>query len=318
MNFITHNGEAFGTFTESARNVAAAMARRYIAATLQFQAGIMCGEAANVADAGEDMANVHAFMAAGARAETLDHTGGNVWVSHTLHDTLDGGTLLVSAGCDSLEVVRAAHPQDVRASADARWDDCGEDRGNVVIHLYAEDDDGATALDVARAAALAALHDDNGAHYRKLRKAHGADNVDRDTWAVSDDDRGMLEGDDTTEDGTTAEDLRGWADDLEARVGMNVDAFRAALETFIHVRAAFAFVRALRDLGASTLPDIVARNACEDIAEVCHSHDFCDANVVMAKACGQDETAPVTDDEVADMMAAWSAAAPMLGRGLKS
>lgn len=315
MQFTTENGKGYSAFAESARNVAAAIVRRYIAATLQFQAGIVCGDEKDAALAGDDMANIHAFMSAGARAETLDHTGGNVWVSHTLHETLDGGTLLVSAGCDSLEVVRAVHPQDVDASAAARWEDCGEDNGAVVLKMYVEDDDSATALDVARAAVVDALQADNDAHYRALCKAHGVNKVDRDTWTVDDDDRGMVEADSEA----TAEDLRGWAADLRDRVGMNVDTFAAALEPFIDARSAFAFVRALREsLGASTLCDMIARNAAEPIADVCHSHDYTDANVVMAKACEQDETAPVTDAEVEAMMRAWDAARPMLGRGVSA
>jgi hypothetical protein len=308
MKFTTEKGDAFATFTESARNVAAAIARRYIAATLQFQAGITCGDAANIADAGEDMANVHAFMASGARAETLDHTGGNVWVSHTLHDTLDGGMLLVSAGCDSLEVVRAMHAQDVRASADARWEDCGEDNGAVVLKLYAEDDGAATARDELCESALNAFDKTSREYHDGM--AAKFPNIPNSYTPPDEDDCAMF--------GAADADLRAWCDDLRDRVGMNVDAFRAALETYITARHADLFVRALRDLGPVTLCDIVARNACEDIPEVCHAHDYCDANVVMAKACGQDETAPVTDSDVDDMMAAWAAAAPMLGKAVLS
>lgn len=47
---------------------------------------------------------------------------------------------------------------------------------------------------------------------------------------VCEDDLGMETADD--------DDLRGWADDLEARIGLDVAEFRASIEAFIAARSA--------------------------------------------------------------------------------
>lgn len=50
-------------------------------------------------------------------------------------------------------------------------------------------------------------------------------------------------------------------------------------------KLAGAFGRLLRaELGASKFAQVVSRNAVETNAGVCHSHDFCDANMTMAAA----------------------------------
>ena len=43
----------------------------------------------------------------------------------------------------------------------------------------------------------------------------------------------------------------------------------------------------LRDLGPDTLREVVRRNAEETDPLVCHTHDFCDANVDMGNAIEQ-------------------------------
>lgn len=46
-----------------------------------------------------------------------------------------------------------------------------------------------------------------------------------------------------------------------------------------------AFIKQLReDLGPEKFAEVVARNAAELNPDVCHSHDFCDANMVMDAA----------------------------------
>ena len=48
---------------------------------------------------------------------------------------------------------------------------------------------------------------------------------------------------------------------------------------------AFEFSRELRSTcGPQTMAEIIARNAAEPCSAVCHSHDFTDANVIMATA----------------------------------
>lgn len=63
----------------------------------------------------------------------------------------------------------------------------------------------------------------------------------------------------------------------------------------------------LDDIGMDNLRIVIARNATEPNATVCHSHDFCDANMTMAAAfaeiTGRD---PLT--ESGDDAALWNAA----------
>ena len=48
---------------------------------------------------------------------------------------------------------------------------------------------------------------------------------------------------------------------------------------------AFAFARLLREeLSETDMGEVIARNAAETHPNVCHSHDFCDANMVMLAA----------------------------------
>lgn len=58
-------------------------------------------------------------------------------------------------------------------------------------------------------------------------------------WAHDDDDVGMFEASD--------EDLLGWADDLEARVGLDVSIFRSAIEAYVAARAHAAVVDKLAE-----------------------------------------------------------------------
>lgn len=50
--------------------------------------------------------------------------------------------------------------------------------------------------------------------------------------------------------------------------------------------AAKAFCKLLREeLSAEQMKEVIQRNLDESSDAICHSHDFCDANVVMADAC---------------------------------
>jgi hypothetical protein len=81
-------------------------------------------------------------------------------------------------------------------------------------------------------------------------------------------------------------DARGMLDDLEARCDVDVTECRTTYDAWL---AAYClpseFARILRDeLGNRYMREIVARNAAEADSRVCHSHDFIDANIVMAEA----------------------------------
>jgi hypothetical protein len=299
LTFTESRGKGYATATQQERDTAHAMVRRYIAATLS---------PANADNAAPDeMTLVHGFMRRGALSDSLDHTGGGVWLSYTTHATADGAALLVTAGNDSLEVVRAAYPEDADASADARYDDCGEDNGVVLLSLSVCDNGQPNARDAAAERAITALHAAEKAWHAELVKRIGA-TLAGPASEVNDDDAAML--------GACDEDLRAWCADLRDRVGLNVDAFSAALETYITLRHAELFVSGLHDaIGAENFAEMVARNAAEPRADVCHSHDFCDANMHAADACGESEC---TDAAIDAMTAAWTAAAPMLGRGVRA
>lgn len=54
-------------------------------------------------------------------------------------------------------------------------------------------------------------------------------------------------------------------------------------------RIAATFTAKLFDaLGLLTMNEVVQRNRTEESPKVCHSHDFCDANVVMADAFAEE------------------------------
>lgn len=91
---------------------------------------------ATLTDCG-NMEAVHAAMSVGAIADCLEHTGGNVWVSQSMHVADDNTTLLVIAGDDSMEVCIAANPRDLNASASARWEECGEWTETLILECYA-------------------------------------------------------------------------------------------------------------------------------------------------------------------------------------
>jgi hypothetical protein len=92
-------------------------------------------------------------------------------------------------------------------------------------------------------------------------------------------------------------------------------------------RVAVAFARKLRrDIGPRNFAEMCKRNAAQRDPNVCHSHDYCDANMTMAEAfadiigrpfyvCADDG---VSEEEAAADAAlwsdAWNMAAPLLGR----
>jgi hypothetical protein len=71
----------------------------------------------------------------------------------------------------------------------------------------------------------------------------------------------------------------------------------------------------LSDLGAGTMREIASRNALETSPDVCHSHDFLDANMVMAQAFGDCGVAndPESIDE-ALWARAWNHAVAVMAR----
>lgn len=72
------------------------------------------------------------------------------------------------------------------------------------------------------------------------------------------------------------------------------------------VKDAAAFVRILRKwLTPEEFAEMQARNSAEKLAGVCHSHDFCDANMAMHAAIGEPEDIDAALDR---MNAAWNAA----------
>lgn len=81
------------------------------------------------------------------------------------------------------------------------------------------------------------------------------------------------------------------------------------------VRLAEAFCREMAEaLSAGELAEVNRRNASDNDPMVCHSHDFCDANVVMAEAWAVAMGKPhpwaedVTELDVALWDAAWTLA----------
>jgi hypothetical protein len=319
MKFTTTKGERFATFSADVQAFAQSIARRYIAATLAD--AVIVQDAAlsrDVYDSRGEMQAIHDVLNVGARNGSLEHTGGNVWVSYTLHD-VDGIALLVSAGYDSMEVTiahDAAHGWE--ANMEARYDEDGEDNGRVVLSLDAMDDGEPSAQDAAAEKAIDAFAESEREYHARMV---AAGDVNRPAPEVNEDDAAML--------GASDADLRGWCNDLEARVGMDVTAFRAALEAYIAARHAEAFVTGLRaEVGAENFAAIIAANASETNADVCHSHDYADANVVMLAACGITDGAPENESD-ADyetrmaregeaMTRAWDAARAMLGRPVVS
>lgn len=73
---------------------------------------------------------------------------------------------------------------------------------------------------------------------------------------------------------------------------------------------AAAFIDALHEeLGAELVAEVVERNRADDDPLVCHSHDFCDANMTMEAAwidLGVTEDGPDAEDE--QQTALWSRA----------
>ena len=81
-------------------------------------------------------------------------------------------------------------------------------------------------------------------------------------------------------------------------------------ECFIPAKLAAAFRRSLRGaIGARLLARVDALNVKEFRPNVCHSHDFCDANVYMARAFRRvvgREIDLQSDDDVTLWAVAWS------------
>ena len=57
----------------------------------------------------------------------------------------------------------------------------------------------------------------------------------------------------------------------------------------------------LDDIGEAKMLEVKARNATESSPDVCHSHDFCDANMVMADAFQAETGRPIDIDSDADL-----------------
>lgn len=70
-----------------------------------------------------------------------------------------------------------------------------------------------------------------------------------------------------------------WSDCLDAKTDSE------ALEAAKVIELAFRFSRLLLDdIGAANLATVIERNAANVNPSVCHSHDFCDANMTMLTA----------------------------------
>lgn len=66
-----------------------------------------------------------------------------------------------------------------------------------------------------------------------------------------------------------------------------------------------------RDLSARQMAEVVRLNDTEANKSVCHTHDFCDANMVMAEAfrnCGLPDAVTTNDDSTDLWNAAWDQA----------
>jgi hypothetical protein len=63
---------------------------------------------------------------------------------------------------------------------------------------------------------------------------------------------------------------------------------------------AAAFSRRLREEIPANIDEVIPRNRAEADPNVCHSHDFCDANIVMHDACmalGYDALHPAAEND---------------------
>lgn len=69
------------------------------------------------------------------------------------------------------------------------------------------------------------------------------------------------------------------------------------------------FCLVLRDtLSPTQMAEVVRRNAAQPDPSICHSHDFCDANMAMAEAWEMLSTVPCGADCPDAVNAIWSAA----------
>lgn len=114
-------------------------------------------------------------------------------------------------------------------------------------------------------------------------------------------------------DGETVECDTGF-DTLEACVEAAKASINDTHETEQEI--AYAFVRLLRDaLSLAEFAEMQKRNAAEPDLNICHSHDFLDANVVMADAYKNhtgEEIDLQSDEDIAIWNMAWKLAAPVI------
>jgi hypothetical protein len=103
--------------------------------------------------------------------------------------------------------------------------------------------------------------------------------------------------------------------DKRRKVDTSSDEIAEAIEDRLPTVEAVAskFSELLRkELGADKMATVLERNSAETSEGVCHSHDFCDANVIMCEAfseLGVSEDAAIYDDRVAKLWnAAWDMA----------
>lgn len=86
-------------------------------------------------------------------------------------------------------------------------------------------------------------------------------------------------------------------------------------------RLSFAFLlRLAGEIGMERLAEVFRRNAAEVNPSVCHSHDFCDANVLMADAfaCVVGRRVDIESDEDASLWnGAWFLAKSRMGKYVK-
>jgi hypothetical protein len=61
-------------------------------------------------------------------------------------------------------------------------------------------------------------------------------------------------------------------------------------------------------LSGSDYSEMCRLNAAEDNPNICHSHDFCDANVLMAEAMSEFDLPELSEESGNDFIAFWNAA----------
>ena len=72
---------------------------------------------------------------------------------------------------------------------------------------------------------------------------------------------------------------------------------------------AFEFSQGLQDcLGAERMGEVISRNRAETSQSVCHSHDFCDANMILYEVFIRHGMDPATDEGMERHGALWNQA----------